>query len=320
MNTNPLVSILIPVFNVEKYLGKCLDSVFSQTYKNVEYVFVDDCSTDNSETVLMSKLHEYKIKEESYSIMVHNKNCGIAKTRINLLAMAKGDYVLFIDSDDWIEKNMVMELVEAAVSYNLDVVGCNFVWEYANGETKLNYDDYSDSCRENMKKILNFQISPVLWKLLIRRKLFGLFEINPDINVGEDYIISVKLFYFATSFKFIDRHLYHYVQVNKTRLSSQIKRCINDHINAVKEVESFLLQENAVTDEINNQLRLRKFNIKSNFLTNRYLDYKQYHTCFPESNGMWRQIDYSRRQKIKFWLADHKLYFMLNLFMRKNND
>ena len=66
MNTNPLVSILIPIYNVEKYLGKCLDSVFSQTYKNVEYVFVDDCSTDNSETVLMSKLHEYNIKEESY--------------------------------------------------------------------------------------------------------------------------------------------------------------------------------------------------------------------------------------------------------------
>ena len=154
MNTNPLVSILIPIYNVEKYLGKCLDSVFSQTYKNVEYVFVDDCSTDNSETVLMSKLHEYNIKEESYSIMVHKNNFGIAKTRINLLAMAKGDYVLFIDSDDWIEKNMVMELVETAVLYNLDIVGCNFVWEYANGETKLNYDNFSDSCRENMIKIL----------------------------------------------------------------------------------------------------------------------------------------------------------------------
>ena len=107
MESSIKVSILVPIYNVENYIGKCLDSIFIQSYTNVEYVFVDDCSTDNSLQVLKSKLTEYSIHSDKYTILCHTENQGIAQTRIDLLSEAKGDYIQFIDSDDWIEKDMI---------------------------------------------------------------------------------------------------------------------------------------------------------------------------------------------------------------------
>ena len=107
MKNSIRVSILVPIFNVEKFIGKCLDSIFSQTYTNVNYFFADDCSTDNSLMVLQTKLSEYSISSDRYTIIRHPENKGIAQTRIDLLAEADGDYVQFIDSDDWIENNMI---------------------------------------------------------------------------------------------------------------------------------------------------------------------------------------------------------------------
>lgn len=313
MESSIKVSILVPIYNVENYIGKCLDSIFIQSYTNVEYVFVDDCSTDNSLQVLKSKLTEYSIHSDKYIILCHTENQGIAQTRIDLLSEAKGDYIQFIDSDDWIEKDMIAQMVEATDNGKIDIVGCDFMWEYEDGKSIANYDHFSDTCYDNMIKTINFQITPVLWKLLVKKKLFNHFKINKNINVGEDYIISIKLFYYASSFTYLHKHLYHYIQVNKSRLSSQIKRGIKDHINAVREVEAFFVKQNIINDEIIEQLKFRKFNIRSNFLNNRFLDYAEYKKCFPESKGIWRKINYSKREQIKFWLADHKLFFLLKL-------
>ena len=85
MKNSIRVSILVPIFNVEKFIGKCLDSIFSQTYTNVNYVFADDCSTDNSLKVLQSKLAEYSVSSKRYKIIIHTENKGIAQTRIDLL-------------------------------------------------------------------------------------------------------------------------------------------------------------------------------------------------------------------------------------------
>ena len=316
MNTNPLVSILIPIYNVEKYLGKCLDSVFSQTYKNVEFVFVDDCSTDNSYNVLISSIKQNNIPEYKYTIVSHKQNEGIAVSRADCIANAKGEYVQFVDSDDWIEPDMTETLVEATKSSQIDLVGCYFIKDFLSGKQTRLSENYSQSCAENMVLCINYDISTVLWKMLIRRSLFSYFKITPHVDIVEDYIISVKLYFYANSFAVVDKYMYHYVQYNEGRVSFQTLRSITNHIKGVKEVEEFLKTKELITPNISNLFNLRKFNIKSNFLTKNMFDIQAYRTTFPEADKAWRQIDYSRNEKIKFWLAEKKLYFILRLICK----
>ena len=284
MGQNISVSILMPIYKVDQYLEKALISIFMQTYKNLDYVFVIDGSPDNSLKVLNNTINKCRIDSDRYTIINHEKNEGIAKSRSDCLAIAKGDYVYFVDSDDWIEKDAVEQMVSATKKGAIDIVGCDFMKDYQSGQT-----------------------------LLIRKQLFSHFLISP-INIGEDYIISIKLFYYANSFVSINKAFYHYVQYNQNRLSYQSLRSINDHIKCVEEVERFIKEKGLLDDYVQHKLLLRKFNIKSNFVLNRMLlDENTFNNTFPEAKGVWREMGYSGKEKIKFWLAEHGYYVLLKL-------
>ena len=313
MESSIKVSILVPIYNVENYIGKCLDSIFTQTYANVTYVFVDDCSTDNSLQVLKSKLAEYSISSDNYTIICHSENKGIAQTRIDLLREAMGDYVQFIDSDDWIDKDMVEKMVEATYNGKIDIVGCDYYIIYNDGTTRCINENYSDNPYDNMQKCINYDIATTLWKLFIRKSLFNNFDIDKTINIGEDYIMSIMLYYYANSFASLKSPLYHYVHANNNRLSYEIMNSISDHTAAVKKIEQFFKDKGLLNEQVATSFNLRKFNIKSNYLTNRAFDINKYKTIFPEANKVWRQIHYSRNERIKFWLAEKNLYFIIKL-------
>ena len=296
MNTNPLVSILIPIYNVEKYLGKCLDSVFSQTYKNVEYVFVDDCSTDNSYDVLMSSIEQNNIPEYKYTIVSHKQNEGIAVSRADCIANAKGEYVQFVDSDDWIEPDMTETLVEATKSSQIDLVGCYFIKDFLSGKQTRHSENYSQSCAENMVLCINYDISTVLWKMLIRRSLFSYFKITPHVDIVEDYIISVKLYFYANSFAVVDKYMYHYVQYNEGRVSFQTLRSITNHIKGVKEVEEFLADypcniiTNCSVGQLTSMLNMGQLSyLIENDTMNRSRVNSRYCMSFDEFNSLLRR-------------------------------
>lgn len=307
------VSILVPIYKVEKYLEKMLVSIFNQTYTNIDYVFVDDCSPDNSLRLLKDFILKHNIAPSRYKIINHLQNKGVALTRVDCIAAATGDYVYFVDSDDWIEPNAIEQMVLASKAGTIDIVGCDYYKDYESGTTTYHHENYAAYCNENMRQCINYEIATVLWKLLIRRSLFNMFHIG-HINIGEDYIISIKLFYYAQSFVSINKAYYHYAQYNLNRLSFQSMRSILDHVECVKEVERFCKVEGIFDDDICRRLLLRKFNIKSNFVLNKYLlNKKSYVMTFPEANGIWREMPYSRKEKLKFWIAEHGLFFVLYL-------
>lgn len=313
MDLHIKVSILMPIYKVEQYLEKTLDSIFTQTYPNLDYVFVNDCSPDNSLQVLINTIKRYGINEERFTIINHEKNEGVAISRAECITYAKGDYVYFVDSDDWIEKDAIEQMVSATKYGTIDIVGCDFVKDYKNGTITYHHENYGKTCLDNLRKCIDYDIATVLWKLLIRKKLFMYFSIN-SINIGEDYIISIKLFYYAKSFVEIHRAFYHYVQYNQNRLSFQSLRSINDHIECVKEVEWFLKEKGLYDDDVQHKLLLRKNNIKSNFVLNKMLrNKKAFKRTFPEANGIWREMAYTRKEKLKFWLAENGLFIFLKL-------
>jgi hypothetical protein len=136
------------------------------------------------------------------------------------------------------------------------------------------------------------------------------------VDIVEDYIMSVKLYYYANSFASIPKAFYHYVQYNQARVSFQSLWSVNMHIKGVEEVELFLCEKGLINDDVKHKLLLRKFNIKSNFLTKHLLDYNRYKQTFPETKGIWREMNYSRKERIKFWLAEHGLYSLLKLIQK----
>lgn len=306
------VTILMPIYKVEQYLEKTLDSVFTQTYPYLDYVFVNDCSPDNSLQVLKDAIDKYKIEANRYTIVNHVQNEGIAVSRTDCIANAKGDYVYFVDSDDWIEKDTVEQMVYATKQGTIDIVGCDYMKDFLSGQTTCHHDNYAETCRDNLFKCLNYDIATVLWKLLIRRELFDNFKITPHVDIVEDYIMSVKLYYYAKSFVAIPKAFYHYVQYNQARVSLQSLWSITMHIKGVGEVEQFCREKDLYNDDVARKLLLRKFNIKSNFVLNKeLLDSKAYQKTFPEAKGIWREMNYSKKERAKFWLAEHGLFLLL---------
>lgn len=300
------VSLLIPVYNVEKFFSRCLESLFSQTYLDIEYVFVNDCTPDNSMTILHDALQKYPERADRVKIVNHSENQGIAIVRNTLIESATGDYILFVDSDDWIESNMVERLVDKARCTNADIVGCDYYEDY-HDHTVLRKQHYPADHVEAMKAMTLLRIKGVLWKLLVNRTLIVQHHLSffPEIQFGEDYIFCCKLFFYARSVAAVDEPLYHYVQYNPNNYSSSNGGVrIGSFAHAIQMVEAFY-RENGVYGILQKELLQRKFLCKSSYILDRKLrNIRKWASIFPESNGVWRDIDYSFANKIKFLSAE----------------
>ena len=124
MNDKPLISVIVPIYNTEKYLKKCLDSIINQTYKNLQIILIDDGSGDNSGEIC----DEYATKDSRIQV-IHKQNAGVTAARNDGLDMATGDYIGFVDSDDWIEPNMYEEMMANLIKTGADFVHTGFIKE-----------------------------------------------------------------------------------------------------------------------------------------------------------------------------------------------
>ena len=159
------VSIIVPIYNAEKYIEKCLDSLLNQTKKELEFILINDGSTDNTESIIK----KYKDKRIKY---YKNKNQGIGKTRNFGIEKATGRYIMFIDSDDYIDKNMTKIMFDKAFSNNLDVVICDY-YNVVNNELieeKL-VDFKPTNLKESPNLIIDINLSP--WNKMYKRNLIN---------------------------------------------------------------------------------------------------------------------------------------------------
>ncbi len=191
MKTNPLVSIIVPVYNVEKYLERCLNSILSQTYRNLEIIIVDDGSTDTSPTILHS-YHDPRL------IIITKENGGQSSARNEGLKLATGKYVTFVDSDDWIHQNAIHTMVLTAEKFGADIVDVSYkvihegkgAFNYPRKKTKIKAYDGDDCC----KQLYLSHVSNFVWaKLYLKSKMFddGIIRF-PENRIYEDAAIMYK--------------------------------------------------------------------------------------------------------------------------------
>ena len=209
------VSVIIPVYNVGRYIEKCARSLFEQSLDDIEYIFVDDCSPDNSLSIVKSVSEDYPKRKNNIKYLVHDKNRGLTTTRNTGLAVATGEFIAHCDSDDWVDVAMYEKLYNHAVEENADVCFSNFNFVYENRlETYECTSVYVDKIQT-----INAYIGSgwtVLWNMIARRKLYTEHQLKSPENISycEDFYLSVRLFHYAKKIVKIDEPLYYYNQMN----------------------------------------------------------------------------------------------------------
>lgn len=235
---NYLVSILVPVYNVEKYIARCAISLFEQTYDNIEYIFVDDCGTDDSIKVLNNVIGRYPNRRNYIRIVKHQYNRGLAAARNTAVEEASGDFLLHVDSDDWLKTDAVEKLVKKQQEDDYDIVLFEMNQFFTFGIIP-NYRLSVKDARELCLKQLSREISSYVWAEFIRRSLYIDNDIKciEGLNMGEDYSVSPRLAYFANKVVMLHEPLYQY---NRLTESSYTAKFNEDNARQVLDILSIL--------------------------------------------------------------------------------
>ncbi len=311
------VSILIPVYKAEKYIAQCLRSVFGQTYEDIEYVLVNDATPDGSMDVVRQVMQDYPQRQGQVVIVENERNSGIAYTRNVLLDTATGDYVYYVDSDDFIEPDTIETLVATAIENDADIVRCNY-FEYVGGtstpvirSTEMDEDGYLGQCLRG-KNGMN-----AMWLLLIRRQLFAEHNLSfvNGINGPEDIMLTVKLYYYTNKIAETAKPLYHYRLDNNQSITRQAA-FRNVFLVAVDHIVGFL-KEKGIYEKYREQALQLMFTSKQHFLINKNIrDIDKYVNTFPESSHCYKAYHYNAKQRLLFMLAEHRCTTLLKIICK----
>lgn len=221
-NAKPLVSIIVPVYNAQDYLARCIDSILHQEYKNYELLLVDDGSTDSSGEIL-----DNYAKNDNRINVYHRKNCGVSSTRNFALSLCKGEYIQFLDSDDWIPPDSTKLLVRCALEQQCDLVIADFYRVV--GERISQKGDIEDDHLLTRQEFANYMVENpadfyygVLWNKLYRAQIIKEHHIRMDSNISwcEDFLFNLEYIRHSNTFYALQAPVYYYFK-RKGSLVSQ---------------------------------------------------------------------------------------------------
>lgn len=212
---NRKISVIIPVYNVEKYLMRCVESLQRQTWRDVEIILVNDGSKDGS-----GELCDELAKEDSRVKVIHQENQGASLARQNGIAAAKGEYLAFVDSDDYVEPEYLQAMYDALIQDDADVAACDFVM-HKEGENEptvgaIHFESLTQD--EVMERFFKYQFWG-FWGGLYRRDAFEKLYF-PEATVNEDYVVKLQLFHRIEKMAYVPVPLYHYI-AHENSLSHQ---------------------------------------------------------------------------------------------------
>ena len=223
------VSILVPVYKAERYIEKCVKSLFEQTYSDLEFVFVDDCSPDNSIRLLFELLEDYPKRKEQTRIIRNNHNLGAAASKNIAIENATGDFVCFVDSDDWMDLNAIELLIRRYLETQADVIWGRMALHTKDGILTLEEPDYKDKLQWLISYINEDTGGTLLSnsRRIIRRDLIesNAIRMVEGQNFSEDRLFMNQIAYYAQSFSIIEETVYHY---NKLNEDSQTEKTVGE--------------------------------------------------------------------------------------------
>ena len=252
----PLITVIIPVHNVEKHLSQCIKSVLGQSLKNIEVIAVDDGSTDSSGHIL----DQYAAEDIRLKV-IHKDNEGVSEARNEALKHAKGEYTAFVDSDDWIDAEMLEDMYNHAVAYNSEIVMCGYIREFEE-HSKVKHMGLKNGVIMDKKEVQdcfirrmigpvngelyiteNLDMHSVVWNKLYKTRVIKGIEFRSLKEIGscEDLLFNLAAFYNANSILFIEKHYYHYRKILSNSVSNSYKPdLITKRLNLIKSIRKFI--------------------------------------------------------------------------------
>lgn len=240
------VSVLIPVYNVENFVQRCAESIFRQNYDNLDVVFVDDCSPDNSIQRINDTLQDYPNRKNQVRIVKHKENRGLAAARNTGVDAAIGDYLMHVDSDDYLDEAAISQCVELLEKEAADVVvfGVNHVYP---NKTVTNIVNVPQSKDEYLKLMLSRRTRVNIWGALYKTELYKKHDIQTieGANLGEDYTVTPRLIYYAQKVVEIQKPLYYYIHYNDNSYTYRFSyKSVISHIDILKLLRNFFHDKN----------------------------------------------------------------------------
>lgn len=340
MNNTYLVSIIVPVYNVELYLEKCIESILSQTYRNIEVILVNDESTDSSKEIC-----ELYAQRDSRIILINKSNGGLSETRNFGMNKAQGKYIMFIDSDDWIDSDCVQKcIIEFEKDSSLDIVFFPYVKEYKEKkiEVKLFDEEEKYFTQEDTRNILLKKlfgpIKPInplsidnistAWGKLYRKTLVEDIQFTDTKIIGvEDSYYNIQVFYRARACKYVSHIFYHYRKTNAISLTKNYnleKAYLRENMYAIK--KEFITDKSLdkkFEDALNNRVIVNLFSIIyafvcSNISYKTKLAYCQQvlnREIYKKAFEQFDLNDLEFKWKVFYWLCKHKKYRVIILLL-----
>lgn len=283
------ISIIVPIYNVEKYIARCAQSLFEQTLDNIEYIFIDDGSTDSSIFILENILRRYSYKENDVKIVHHNRNKGLPSARNTGLKYSQGEYIYHCDSDDYLEKDMLEQLYNTAYETDADMVWCDFYMDFKDDTKYCSVITAGNDKITLLKKYISYGWN-VVWNTLVKRNIYidNNLHSYKEYNFCEDYGLMVRAMFFANSYAYVKQALYHYNRANTNSLvntqlgKSKIKKTFHDELAINLLIVDFFKQHNLYT-KLEKELSWRVLKAKRGYLTS-FRNRKTYMQLCPESN------------------------------------
>ena len=295
--TEPKITIILPVYNVAEFLPRCLASIDGQTFRDFCVIAVNDGSTDNCPQILRDFAADHP-----YCTVVDQENQGLAQARNAGLALAKTEFVSFIDSDDFVESTFLEELYNACVQNDADIACCFHYYYYAESDRRVAHPFRCGgvySRDEALEKLLqDLQLQSYAWNKLYRRRLFADNGITYPTMAFEDMATTLRLFQQSRRVAVINRPLYYYVQRKSSILKTPNPKKINDFIRATASMRVSLESSGEFAKF---KRKYRDLCRKTHFYCNYYL--VKYHLRNGSTRGMGKNLKRIRKN-LQFYQSD----------------
>ena len=307
------VSVIIPIYNVERFICHCAESLFRQTLQEVEFIFVNDASPDNSIDILREVMAKFPKRIPQTKILTHEHNKGLPSARNTGLQAATGKYVFHCDSDDFVEPDMLEQLYDKAEKEQADIVWCDWYLTFQKNERYMKQPSFS-TWEEAIKGVLTGKMKYNVWNKLAKRELYinnGI--VFPDGHgMGED-MTMIRLMACAKKVAYVPKAFYHYIKINAGAFTNQYsdKQKI-DMIHNTSETCEFI--EKRFPNELEEELACFKLNVKYPFLIGAdKKNYALWRSYFRETDAFIGSKQMGLRSRLLQKAALHHLDIFLKL-------